>query len=627
MRVLQLALIAGLLAVLPTSARSDLLWGVNGHPITAYPDIPYPQQLELVKDLGMRSYRVNISVPSQAPLLKKLVAFAKPLGIEILPVFTPALNLKAESTEQLYTRAYKMVVALVSQFKDDIRVWELGNELENFAIIKACEMRDNGEQYNCDWGPAGGVSPLDYYGPRWAKVSAVLKGLSDGTMSVDPTIRKAIGTAGWGHLGAFERMQQDGIKWDITVWHTYGQDLEWALKTLVKYNRPIWVTEFNNPQGSMISDEEQVRGLVKQMKRMRALQQAYNIEAAHIYELLDEPYWAPDYEAYMGLVRVVRNKNSRWEISDRKPAYKAAKELIASKDIVTPAVSTFERPNCDLGKLADTQQRITPELQVDYAYCLILGRSADGGGLASWKASIEKGMRGTQVIMGMLNSDEFSREHMLSKLDNSAFVSLMYRLLLDRDPDGDGMAIYVDQLERGTTGRADIARSIIASGEFRSKHPVPSAWGVTRAPRAQPSGETAENCDLAAFGSASLSAERQAEYAYCLVFGRTADASTLVAWSAALAQGTPPWKMVTALLASSAFDGQYGASALGTSEFITLVYQVLLDREPDGAGLSRYRELIDRGELSRNGLGEALIVSSEFRGKRPHLFSALQTTR
>src|SRR5690606_32315796 len=173
MHIARLAPVAGLVSLLAltSTARSDLLWGVNGHPFTAYPGIPYRQQLELVKDLGVRSYRVNISAPSQAPMLARLVAEAKPLGIDILPVVPPGLDLKAESAEQLYAKAYKMAVTLVSRFKNEIRVWELGNELENFAIIRACEMRDNGEQYNCDWGPAGGVSPLDYYGPRWAKVS------------------------------------------------------------------------------------------------------------------------------------------------------------------------------------------------------------------------------------------------------------------------------------------------------------------------------------------------------------------------------------------------------------------------------------------------------------------------
>ena len=48
-------------------------------------------------------------------------------------------------------------------------------------------------------GFAGGVGPLDYFGPRWEKVSAALDGLSRGIKSVDPTARRAIGTAGWGH--------------------------------------------------------------------------------------------------------------------------------------------------------------------------------------------------------------------------------------------------------------------------------------------------------------------------------------------------------------------------------------------------------------------------------------------
>lgn len=626
MRVLQLALVAGLLTLLalPAPARSDLLWGVNGHPFTAYPGISHQQQLELVKDLGLRSYRVNISVPSQAPMLAKLVAAAKPLGIDILPVFTPALSLKAESAEQLYARAYKMAVALVSQFKNDIRVWELGNELENYAIIKACEMRDNGEQYNCNWGPAGGVSPLDYYGPRWAKVSAVLKGLSEGTMSVDPSIRKAIGTAGWGHLGAFERMQQDGIKWDISVWHSYGQDFEWAFKTLVKYNRPIWVTEFNNPEGSKSSEDEQARGLEKQIKRLRFLQNTYNVEAAHIYELLDEPYWAPDYEAYMGLVHLKRNDQGRWSVSGRKPAYNAVKTLIANvpgeQTAQTASISAFHRQGCDLDQIANTKQASTAEAQVDYAYCLILDRPVDGGGLSSWKASIESGKPATDIVLAILNSDEFAHKHTLAKLSNPAFVSLMYSLLLDREPDGGSLASYANQLERGNAQRTDVAESIVASGEFRSKHPILFA-SAARSDQMQRLTGSTRNCDP---GSGNPTAEMQAAYIHCLVLGRTADASMLAKMTEALSRGTPPLKLVTALLESNEFSEQYRSSSLNDSEFVELVYRLLLDREPDVAGLSSYRELIDRGALSRIGIAKALIESSEFRAKRPLLFSAAQ---
>src|SRR5690606_35227184 len=119
MRALKLAILAGLMVILaaPTSAKSDLIWGVNGHPFTAYPGIPFQQQLELVKDLGMKSYRVNISVPSQAPLLAKLVAAAKPLGIDLLPVFTPALHPTTANHEQHYDRGHRLAVARLSRSK------------------------------------------------------------------------------------------------------------------------------------------------------------------------------------------------------------------------------------------------------------------------------------------------------------------------------------------------------------------------------------------------------------------------------------------------------------------------------------------------------------------------------
>src|SRR5262249_44160474 len=149
--------------------------------------------------------------------------------------------------------------------------------------------------------------PLEYYGPRWRKVSAVLKGLSDATTAVDPAIRKAMGTAGWGHLGAFTRMEQDGIRWDISVWHMYGEDPEWAFKKLAGFKRPIWVTEFNHPLGGQRSVAAQADGLVRAMIRLRQLQHAYSVEAAHVYELLDETYWAPSNEASMGLVALVKD--------------------------------------------------------------------------------------------------------------------------------------------------------------------------------------------------------------------------------------------------------------------------------------------------------------------------------
>jgi len=443
----------------------DLKWGVNGHPLLSYPGTTIEQQLDYVKGLGMTSYRVDIGRLDQVPRFAQLVRAAKARGIEILPVVVPALDLDKLAAEDLYAKAYQLAVGLVSRFKDDIRVWELGNELENYAIIRPCEMQDDGVQYNCAWGPAGGVGPLEYYGPRWAKVSAVLKGLSDATTAVDPAIRKAIGTAGWGHTGAFTRMQQDGIRWDISVWHMYGADPEWAFKTLATFKRPIWVTEFNNPFGGQRSAKEQADGLVRTMARLRQLQRAYNVEAAYVYELMDEPYWAPNFEAYMGLVTLTKDERGHWMPGERKPAYAAVRHMIAQANPITGTAS-----DCHLNPHNRLEAPVS--MQISYSYCLLLQRPVDGHGFNGWKRASEGGMPIADVLLSMLSSEEFNLKHGVARMGSAEFARLLYRLLLGREADAAGLASYVTQLESGSMSRVDAQRSIIHSGEFRARHPL-----------------------------------------------------------------------------------------------------------------------------------------------------------
>jgi hypothetical protein len=441
------------------------MWGANGHPLVSYPGTTYEQQLDYLKELGMTSYRVDISRADQAERLARLVRLAKERGIAILPVVTPALDLDKLDAGELYAKAYALATALVARFKDDIRVWELGNELEDYAIIKACEMRDDGVQYNCAWGPAGGVGPLEYYGPRWRKVSAVLKGLSDAATAVDPAIRKAIGTAGWGHLGAFTRMQQDGIRWDISVWHMYGGDPEEAFKTLAGFKRPIWVTEFNHPLGGQGSVAAQADGLVRAMTRLRQLQLTYNVEAAHVYELMDEPYWAPSYEASMGLVALVEDGKGRWAPGERKPAFAAMKRMIARPAAAAGPADCHLNPYNRLSSPAG--------MVVSYSYCLVLGRPVDGQGFKDRKTALERGTPVDDVLAALLQSDELgARHHLSSRVSDVDYVRLIYRILLDREPDGAGLAGYTSALAAGTMRRADLLRSIVVSAEFRALHPL-----------------------------------------------------------------------------------------------------------------------------------------------------------
>ncbi|OBQ71290.1 DUF4214 domain-containing protein [Mesorhizobium erdmanii] len=445
-------------------ASADLLWGVNGHPITAYPGIPFERQLDFIKDLGLKSYRVNVTGEDNADMLADLVDAGKARGIEILPVLTPVVDMDKESPDEIYAKTRKLAVTLGARFKNDIRVWELGNEVENYAIIKPCEKRDDGSQYPCGWGPAGGTGTLDYYGPRWVKVSAVLKGLSEGITEVDPGIRKAIGTAGWGHTGAFARMKHDGIAWDISVWHMYGEDPEWAFREIAGYGKPIWVTEFNNPYGSQRSERQQADGVQQTMTRLRQLSDKYKVEAAQIYELFDETYWAPSFEANMGLVRLTATSDGKWRVGEPKPAYRTVRDF-------TRGPQPLPKPNrkCDPETTAANKPKYFR--QASFAYCLVLGHEGDAASLSRWSAALESGdSKLAGMVMEMMGTGDFETRYATIGLTDRAYVSFLYLLLLDRPADDYGIETYARQLRAGTMRREDVASGIVDSSEFNAKH-------------------------------------------------------------------------------------------------------------------------------------------------------------
>lgn len=446
------------------SVKAEIIWGVNGHPLMSYPGVSFEQQLDYVRELGMKSYRVDVSELSQTEALRRLIDLATARGITILPVLTPGLDLDHEAPEALQHKSYDFAFALVAGFKGQIPVWELSNEIENYAIVKPCEMLDNGTQYNCSWGPAGGNSALDYFGPRWSKVSAVLKGLSEGAHAADPDVRRAIGSAGWGHVGMFERLKADGIDWDISVWHVYGQDPEWAFKLLAQYGRPIWVTEFNNPSGSAQGEEQQARGLRRTMARLSELGARYHVEAAQIYELLDEAYWGESFEAHMGLVGLERTEAGGWRAGKRKPAFGAVEEQI--RESSSHAVSAAR--NCSLYDLNPS----VPDARavVSYAYCLVLDRTPDGGGLESYAQRLESDMTVRQLLLELLNSDEFVRLRKAADLSAADYAALLCRVLLDREPREADLKGLLPATS-SPTWRAQLQSELLASPEFRRLHP------------------------------------------------------------------------------------------------------------------------------------------------------------
>lgn len=607
---------------LATPAAADLIWGVNGHPLMSYPDVTIEQQLDYVKDLGMKSYRVDIPNGTKAPQLRKLMIAAKAREIEILPVVTPDFDMDELNPELLHKQAYDLGFNLASQFKGEVRVWELANEFENYAILKPCETRDNGVQYSCLFGSPGGIDPLDYYGPRWVKSIAVVKGLTEGVRAGDPKALRAVGTAGWGHIGAFERMYKDGADWDISVWHMYGQDPEWALKKLIKYGHPIWITEFNYPLGSTKSEQEQADGLANAMKSLRNYTDTYNIQAAHIYELLDEPYWASSYEAKMGLIRVENSGDGKTTIP--KIAYERVKQLIAFPDDL-PTTQAASQPkaddqrHCQL-KIVTPGDAATPKDVVKYSYCLVLGREADGAGLAGWSSKLGEATRVTEILAAMLQSDEFAHNHNVSALSTKDYILLLYHTLFGKGPDKVVLEKLAGDFEDGVLSRTKLQEELINSPELKSLHPI------LFSPLESPDKHATlprTTCELPTLRADETTRRAQIAYGYCLVLGRRPEIAGLNSYNTAMLKGLTIPQFLSTLMASAEFQKKYSIDRLDNVSFVTLTYRLLLQRDPDGAGLTSYVERLDKGELSRNRLSEAIIASDEFRNRHSALFVAI----
>lgn len=586
------------LALLLAGPSGAMQWGVNGHPFTAYPGVDYGEQIALVAGMGATSYRVNVSHADQAPYLARLVEAAKAQGVVILPVLTPGVDLEGEDPGQLRLQARDFATTLAERFKDDIPVWELGNELENFAILQPCETRDDGTTYPCDWGPAGGVGALDYFGPRWAKVSAVLRGLSEGVEAVDPGLRKAIGTAGWGHVGAFERMRADGLDWDISVWHVYGEDPEWAFERLAGYDRPIWVTEINHPLGSQDGEAAQAEGLRRMMLRLVELSGRFDLEAAHLYQLLDEPYWAPSFEAFMGLVPLGPLPGDGWKPLEPKPAYAVARAVMAGEDAGGACA-----PEAMSG-LEPLELR-----QAAYAQCLILGRAAEQEILETWAQALAGGEASVPVMLeSLLRAPEFRARHAPEVLDDAGYVAAVYRLLLRREPDVSGRADYLARLADGLLDRIEVALALIGSAEFAERHAL-----LAQAPVAGPPETGAPDCE-------ALAAEMgRAGYAYCLVLGRAADPQEVAAAAETFRGGGSGAELVASLAGSAEFAARHQTARLSDADYVALVYRLLLEREADAAGLEEYAGALASGALTREAAVLRIAQSPEFAARRPAL--------
>lgn len=279
----------------PVLDSAVVAWGAVGHNDRQGAGMSYPynsvsmlQQLSLLQQAGMKSYRTGCGNSSCGIL----ASMANHLGM----VFLRALEIRPDarlSERDNYKRGYDYALEEGRKYKGIIHFYEASNELDNWV------------------GMTGdGATRNQYNATKYPLARSFIKGLIDGIHAADSNALVAVNNAGWCHYGFMQALWDDGIRWDITAVHWYASqgDIEKAgcrgsnvTKILSTFGKPVWITEFNSNTAAQKADANAAaQWLVTFAKQITAIAPKYNIQAAFIYELFDEPN-TQGMERYFGI--------------------------------------------------------------------------------------------------------------------------------------------------------------------------------------------------------------------------------------------------------------------------------------------------------------------------------------
>jgi uncharacterized protein YkwD len=220
-------------------------------------------------------------------------------------------------------------------------------------------------------------------------------------------------------------------------------------------------------------------------------------------------------------------------------------------------------------------------------YQAVFDRAPDTQGQAHWTEGLVTGAETpASIARAFAASREFANTY--GTLDDAGFVTLLYQNVLDRAPDAAGLTEWLGRLAAGAD-RAGVTLGFADSREFSTRSEAQAtAFAQGRSP-----GAWAD--DVFRLYQATL--------------GRAPDAAGFLDWLGRLGDGAPFLTAVAGFTGSREFANTYGA--LDDAGFVTLLYQNVLDRAPDAAGLAAWTDRLATG-TTRAEVVQGFAQSREF---------------
>ncbi len=226
-----------------------------------------------------------------------------------------------------------------------------------------------------------------------------------------------------------------------------------------------------------------------------------------------------------------------------------------------------------------------PAMQVARMYQTATGSAPDTYGLNWWIDHISAGVS-LRSMASSFTSGEFTAK--FGALNNAQFVSQLYQNSAGRAPTSGELSFWNGQLGVGMT-RGDVMLAFSEYVETKDRVSTIYSNGLW-----DQDGMTASIARL-----------------YQATLDRRPDSNGLGNWRAEMAAGKSLLDIVPGFLNSREFTSIYGTTT--NTQFVTLLYNNVLDRAPDTAGLNDWVGQLNSGALSRAQVVLGFSESLEFR--------------
>ncbi len=227
---------------------------------------------------------------------------------------------------------------------------------------------------------------------------------------------------------------------------------------------------------------------------------------------------------------------------------------------------------------------------VERLYETILGRKSDADGLKDWSTKLFEGKAsGASTVVNIIYSPEFQSK----KISNEDYVEILYKALFDRAGDAGGKANWVADLEMGMS-RGYVLKGFIESTEFKQlcdKYSIVQGGIVLVENRDK-------NKDVTGFVSRL----------YNIMLDRAGDVGGLNDWTGKLLEKKQTPKQVAY---GFVFSKEMTERNLTDKQFVTMLYNAMMDREPDDGGLKNWTDALAAGK-SKEEVFNGFADSTEF---------------